>query len=193
MRDRSRLRRLVLQGPRLDPRSLLRGLPRGLTMLEILVALGILVIALVAIYGLVGNAVRSFGVGEDFLDVQQNARVALEKFSEEARWTARLIDDATFFGRTPAAAPPPPCTGNLCPESANLEIPRSNPVIGDCTYYVRFARDGANNTFTRHVKPDPAQGAPFGTGGCVATGPQPLATLVSAIAGCCPVTTTSVG
>ena len=77
MRDRSRLRRLVLQGPRLDPRSLLRGLPRGLTMLEILVALGILVIALVAIYGLVNNAVRSFGVGEDFLDVQQNARVAL--------------------------------------------------------------------------------------------------------------------
>ncbi|MGQ0571615.1 MAG: PilW family protein, partial [Armatimonadota bacterium] len=157
----------------------LRGDAPGLTLIEIVVALSILVIALAAIYGLVNNAVRSFGMSEDFLDVQQNARVALEKFSEEARWTARLVNDATFFARPPGGVAPAPCTGDLCPESVNLEIPRSNPIIPDCTYYVRFARV-AVDTFTREIRPDDTQGPPYGTAQCVA-GAQTLASYVSGL------------
>src|SRR3989304_3281361 len=56
----------------------------GLSLVEIVVGLAILVIALGGIYGLVSQSVRSFGVSEDFLDVQQNARVALGKLGAEA-------------------------------------------------------------------------------------------------------------
>ncbi|MDR7457581.1 MAG: prepilin-type N-terminal cleavage/methylation domain-containing protein, partial [Armatimonadota bacterium] len=119
---------------------------RGLTVLEIVVALAILVIALVAIYGLVTSSIRSFGVGEDFLDVQQNARAALEKFSEEARWASRLITDATFDPGLPG------CGGYLCPESVNLAIPEGNPVIPGCSYHVRFPRDPSANTFVRTTR-----------------------------------------
>jgi hypothetical protein len=156
-------------------------MPRGLTVGEVLVALGILVLALVAIFGIVDDAVRSVGVGEDLLDLQQSARLALGKFSDEARWATRLVDDAMFFGRTPVAPVPPGCVGTVCPESVNLEVPRSNPIIGGCAYYVRFARDGALNGLTRQVKPDPAQGPPYGTGACQATDPQALVTFVSSL------------
>jgi hypothetical protein len=151
---------------------------RGLTVLEILIALGILLVALAAIYGLVSSSLRSFGVSEDFLDVQQNARVALEKFAEEARWASRLVDDAAFFARAPGGAAPPACIGGLCPESVNLEIPRGNPIVSDCSYYVRFSRDAATNTFVREVRPDGAQGAPYGSGQCVA-GIETLASYVA--------------
>jgi len=156
---------------------------RGLSLLEILVALGVLVVALVAIYGLVVNAVRSFGMGEDFLDVQQNARVALDKFAEEARWTTRLVSDTDFFARSPAAPEPPACVGGLCPGSVNLEIPRGNPVIPDCSYFVRFSRDPAGSTFTRLVKPDPnlLTNPNYGTGQCIATVQQDLASLVTGL------------
>ncbi|MDI6772199.1 MAG: prepilin-type N-terminal cleavage/methylation domain-containing protein [bacterium] len=105
---------------------------RGLSLLEILVALGVLVIALVAIYGLVVNAVRSFGMGEDFLDVQQNARVALDRLVAEARWARRLVAAAT--------------------SQVDIEIGGDNPLHPGCTYTVRFGHSGApSNTFDRTI------------------------------------------
>src|SRR3989304_917718 len=65
----------------------------GLSLVEIVVGLAILVIALGGIYGLVSQSVRSFGVSEDFLDVQQNARVALGKLAEEAKWAQAVSAD----------------------------------------------------------------------------------------------------
>lgn len=118
---------------------------RGLTLLEIMVALGILVVALVAIYGLATSSIRSFGVGEDLLDIQQNARVALEKFSEEARWASSIVDGVPLGG--------PTCIGGLCPESVAFEIPDSNPIIPGCRYQVRFYRNGGGNTFERRIVP----------------------------------------
>ena len=173
---RTRLIRKFIR--RMIPRDLRD--PKGLTVMEIIVALAIMAVALVAIWGLVGNAITSFGVGEDFLDVQQNARQALEKFGEETRWTTQLISDANFFNRAPAATLPPACTGDLCAESVNLEIPRGNPVVPECSYYVRFSRDPSTSTFTRQVKPDPGQGTPYGTAACV-TATTTLANFVSGI------------
>jgi prepilin-type N-terminal cleavage/methylation domain-containing protein len=141
---------------------------RGLTVLEILVALAILAIALAAIYGLVTSSIRSFGVSEDFLDVQQNARAALEKFSEEARWASRLITDATF---DPGLSG---CGGDLCPESVNFAIPEGNPVIPGCSYHVRFHRDAAANTFVRTTRN--LTGA-----SCPAPSSDALASFVSAV------------
>lgn len=103
----------------------------GLTVLEILVALAILVVALGAIYGVVRNAATSFGINEDLLDAQQNARLGLERLVEEARWTRRVV----------AAGP----------SRLDLEIVPENPRFPGCTYTVRFAHNGSDNSFDRSV------------------------------------------
>jgi len=146
---------------------------------EILIALGVLLVVLVSVQGLIHDAGRLVGVNEELLDIQQRARTALEKFSKEAQSAARVVDDRAFFRRAPAAAPPASCVGPGCPQSVTFEIPSANGTISGCAYYVRYARDTASHTFTRQVKPDPAQGAVFGTGGCVAAGPEVLAAAVS--------------
>jgi hypothetical protein len=148
--------------------------------IEIAVALGVLVATLAAVQGTVRVAVYHAGVGEDVLDAQQQARVALERFADEARW-ARLVGDQTFFVRAPVEALPP-CTGPNCPPAVTLEVARDNPHIAGCAYYVRFAYEPATRTLTRHIKPDPTQGVTSGAPACVATGPLVVAALVEAVA-----------
>jgi len=92
----------------------------GLSLLEIVVGLAILVIALVAIYGLVTHSVRSFGVSEDFLEVQQNARVGLGKLGEEAKW-AQAVQVAT--ADCPSAGLDPQCLSLLIPPDNPLRNP----------------------------------------------------------------------
>ena len=96
----------------------------GLSLVEIVVGLAILVIALGGIYGLVSQSVRSFGVSEDFLDVQQNARVALGKLAEEAKWAQAVSADS------------PTCPWPSCVEmSVSADNPIKNP---PAAYTVRF-------------------------------------------------------
>lgn len=147
--------------------------------LEIIVTLGILIATLVAVQGSVREAIRQAGVGEDVLDAQQQARMALERLADEARW-ARLVDDQVFFARPPVETTAP-CLGPGCPPAVTLEVARDNPHLPDCTYYARFAYDPATRTLVRRIKPDPAQAAAAGAGACVAAGPQVLATLVAAV------------
>lgn len=148
---------------------------------EVVLALGILVVVLVSVQGLIHDAGRLVGVGEDLLDIQQRARIALEKFSKEVESAARVVDDRAFFGRPPAVAPPTSCVGPGCPQGVTFEIPSANGTIAGCAYYVRYAHDMASHTLTRQVKPDPAQGAVFGTGGCVAASPEVLAADVAVL------------
>ena len=116
-------------------------------------ALGVLATALAAIYGLVTYAATSFGMGEDFLDVQQNARVVFDRLVAEARWARRLV----------AAAP----------SWVDIEIGGDNPLYPGCTYTVRFGHSGGpGNTFDRTIQ------ATSGT--CpVAAGAESLAAHVS--------------
>src|SRR3972149_6254568 len=96
----------------------------GLSLVEIVGGLAILVIALGGIYGLVSQSVRSFGVSEDFLDVQQNARVGLGKVGEEAKW-AQAVQVST------AACP----SASLDPACLSLQIPPDNPLRNPPTGY----------------------------------------------------------
>src|SRR3990170_3556661 len=96
----------------------------GLSLVEIVVGLAILVIALGGIYAVVTQAIRSFGVSEDFLEVQQNARVGLGKVGEEAMW-AQAVQVST------AACP----SGNLDPACLSLQIPPDNPLRNPPTGY----------------------------------------------------------
>ncbi len=139
--------------------------------------MAILVVAVVALYGLVSHAIRTFSVGEDFLDVQQNARVALEKFEEEARWATGLVTAANYNARIPVTSHTV-CTPELCPDRVIFNIPRGNPIIQDCAYYVVYRRKPGNE-FVREVKPDPAQGVPFGSGSCVFASENAMAEYVT--------------
>ncbi len=96
----------------------------GLSLVEIVVGLAILVIALGGIYAVVTQAIRSFGVSEDFLEVQQNARVGLGKVGEEAKW-AQAVQVST------AACP----SGSLDPACLSLQIPPDNPLRSPPTSY----------------------------------------------------------
>src|SRR3990172_56806 len=96
----------------------------GLSLVEIVVGLAILVIALGGIYAVVTQAMRSFGVSEDFLEVQQNARVGLGKVGEEAKW-AQAAQVST------AACP----SGSLDPACLSLQIPPDNPLRNPPTGY----------------------------------------------------------
>src|SRR3990172_5198075 len=96
----------------------------GLSLVEIVVGLAILVIALGGIYAVVTQSIRSFGVSEDFLEVQQNARVGVGKVGEEAKW-AQAVQVST------AACP----SGSLDPACLSLKIPPDNPLRNPPTGY----------------------------------------------------------
>lgn len=107
---------------------------RGLSLLEVLVGLAILVVALGGIYGLISQSVRSFGVNEDFLEVQQNARVALVRLGEEARWAEGV------------AASSVACPWSSCVE---LNVSSDNPISPTVAYMVRFRHNASAQQFER--------------------------------------------
>ncbi len=111
----------------------------GLSLLEIMVGLAILALALVGIYGVVSQSVRSFGVSEDFLEVQQNARVGLGKLGEEAKW-AQAVQVST------AACP----SGTLDSACLSLQIPAENPLRNPpAPYQVSFRWNGGAQQLER--------------------------------------------
>ncbi|MGH2454618.1 MAG: PilW family protein [bacterium] len=107
----------------------------GLSLVEIVVGLAVLVIALGGIYGVVSQSVRNFGVSEDFLEVQQNGRIALNRLAEEARWADGVL--ASGGG----------CTWPGCVE---LTIPADNPVKSPAAaYQVQFRFNAGTQQFER--------------------------------------------
>ncbi len=107
----------------------------GLSLIELIAGMAILSVALAGIYGVVSQAIRSFGVSEDFLEVQQNARVALGKLADEAKWSQGVSPD------TPAC-PWPTC--------AELTIPPDNPMNDPPRgYTVRFQWSNMAQQFER--------------------------------------------
>ncbi len=107
---------------------------RGLSLLEVMVGLAILVVALVGVYGLISQSVRSFGVNEDFLEVQQNARVALVRLGEEAKWAEGVLASSG------------PCPWPTCVE---LAVSPDNPINPTVAYQVRFTFNAAAQRFER--------------------------------------------
>jgi len=107
---------------------------RGLSLLEVMVGLAILVVALIGIYGLVGQSIRSFGVNEAFLEVQQNARVALVRLGEEAKWAEGVLANSG------------PCPWPTCVE---LNVSPDNPISPAVGYQVQFKFNAAAQQFER--------------------------------------------
>ncbi|MCS7173250.1 MAG: prepilin-type N-terminal cleavage/methylation domain-containing protein [Armatimonadetes bacterium] len=116
---------------------------RGLSLLELLLALTLLALVTLGIYALVGAGVTAARDTGAMLRAQTQVRAALDGIVDEARWAARVLPSPT-----PTA------------DSVALCVP-SSPRTGT-SYYVRFAYDPANRAITRAEDPDAEGSEPFG-------------------------------
>jgi prepilin-type N-terminal cleavage/methylation domain-containing protein len=106
---------------------------RGVTLIEMMVALAVFSITAGGIYDLLATQAQSSRLTNNFLQVQQNARYAMERFEEEAQWASGV--STASAGATP---------------SVTLNIPSNNPVSPGTAYTVQYALTGSN-TITRAV------------------------------------------
>jgi prepilin-type N-terminal cleavage/methylation domain-containing protein len=93
--------------------------PKGFTLLETLVAVSILAISMVAIYLALDATWASYSKGEGRVDVQQNARVAMDQIARQIRMAGYFPEN--FPPPPPPAAPPP-----VCPPTPLLAL--ANPI-----------------------------------------------------------------
>jgi prepilin-type N-terminal cleavage/methylation domain-containing protein len=102
----------------------LNGLKRndlGFTLVELLVASVILVLALSGAYSLLQGAARSWQIGQDRIDVQQNVRVAVDQVAREVRGSRRALDMSVTIGGV--------LYSSANPSNIFLEMPNGSVVL----------------------------------------------------------------
>lgn len=107
----------------------------GFTLVEVLVALAVFVIAIGGIYAVIVTQAQSSRITNNFIQVQENARYAMERIVEEARW-----GDAVLAA-----------TGGVLP-SVTFDIPSSNPLMPGTAYTVTYGLS-SKGTIQRTVTP----------------------------------------
>ncbi len=107
---------------------------RGVTLLELLIALGLLAVALASVYGYAATGGRSAKVTNDLLQTQNQVRAALDNLVDEIRW-AQSVPAASAL-------------------SVTLFVPQNTPFSAASPYTVTFAYDAAADTVTRQEDPD---------------------------------------
>jgi len=134
-------------------RGLVQSLPaslrgaRGVTLIELVVALSLLTLVLGSIFGLVTVGGRSARTTNDFLQTQAHVRAALDNMVDEIRW-AQSITCATATVLT-------------------LLVPQDTPFSLTSPYRVTFAYDADAHTLTRREDsagigcPDSTAGRPL--------------------------------
>ncbi|HLJ61973.1 MAG TPA: prepilin-type N-terminal cleavage/methylation domain-containing protein [bacterium] len=106
---------------------------RGFTLVEMVVAMAVFSITAGGIWGLLATQAQSSRLTNNFLQVQQNARYAMERFEEEGQWASGV--STASGGATP---------------SVTFSIPANNPVSPGTAYTVQYALTGSS-TITRAV------------------------------------------
>lgn len=112
---------------------------RGLSMLELIVALSLLALAATGLLGLVRVGTRTAQITENRLEAQQGARRAIERVIEELRWAEAVVPDA---GCAPAG---------LCSDRVRVRIPSGNPYRRDQAYEVAFQHNPRQREIERRV------------------------------------------
>lgn len=108
----------------------------GLTVIELLVALGLVSVVLGTLSVLVITGSSAARTTNDFLQTQAQVRAGLDLITDEARWAERVE----------AASD----------ESVTLFVPQATPFSASSPYTVTFAYDAAGSTITRQEDADPA-------------------------------------
>lgn len=121
---------------------------RGVTVLELVIAMALLALVVGGIYGMIATGARSARVTNDLVQTQAQVRAALDNLVDESRWAQAV---------TAASA-----------TSVTLLVPQATPFAAGSPYTVTFAYDSANRTLTRQVDIDASGPLPPGP-------PQPIA------------------
>jgi len=109
----------------------------GLTLVELVVTLAVLATALGAIAGMNRTTLRGMALAEQHLEVQQSARVAMDKMTEELRWGEEVL-------------PHPQC-GGLCADRIMVRVSPHNPRRPGEAYVVSFQRDRVQRELERRL------------------------------------------
>ncbi len=109
----------------------------GLTFIEFLVTLALVGLALGAIAGMAQGTFRTLALTDRTLEVQQSARVAVDRMVEELRWAEEVLDD--------------PGCGGLCPDRISVRVSPHNPRRPGEAYVITFERDQVQRELERRL------------------------------------------
>lgn len=107
---------------------------RGVTLLELVIAMGIFALVVGSMFSLVNVGGRSIRVTNDFMQSQAQVRSAIDSLVDEMRWAQSI---------TAASA-----------TSVTVFVPQHTPFSATSPYTVTFAYDAVTRTVTRQVDPD---------------------------------------
>src|SRR3989304_1690227 len=120
----------------------------GLTILELLIALTLLAVVVGGLYRFVATGSQSARLTNNFLQIQAQARAALENVVDEIRWGQQV----TVAG----------------PTWVTVLVPQATPFSAASPYIVTFAYAAAADAVTRQEDPDAGGALPPGAAGAVA-------------------------
>jgi len=124
---------------------------RGVTLIELLIAMGLISVVLGTIGALIVTGARAARQTNDFLQTQAQVRSGLDQLVDEIRWAESV------FAASGAAV--------------TVFVPQNTPFSASSPYYAEFSYNLTDRTIVRSEDPDAAGPAPFGAG-------QPVAFLV---------------
>ncbi|MDR7484304.1 MAG: prepilin-type N-terminal cleavage/methylation domain-containing protein [Armatimonadota bacterium] len=124
---------------------------RGVSLLELVIAMSLLALAVGSIYAFVATGARSARVTNEFVQTQSQVRAALDALIDEMRWAQTVVAASAT--------------------QVTLFVPQATPFSAASPYTVTFAYDAATDTITRQEDPDAGGPLPAGP-------PAPLASLV---------------
>jgi len=114
----------------------------GLTILELLIALTLLAVVVGGLYRFVATGSQSARLTNNFLQIQAQARAALDNVVDEIRWGQQV----TAAG----------------PTSVTVLVPQATPFSAASPYIVTFAYAAAADAVTRQEDPDAGGPLPAG-------------------------------
>jgi type II secretory pathway pseudopilin PulG len=106
----------------------------GVTLIELLVALGLSTVVLGTLAVLVITGARGARTTNDFLQTQAQVRAGLDQLTDEIRWAQSVVAGSAT--------------------AVTLFIPQSTPYSASSPYTVTFAYDAGSRTITRQEDPD---------------------------------------
>jgi Tfp pilus assembly protein PilW len=119
----------------------LRREERGITLVELVVAMGIFAIVMVGVIGTWTKTQEAYFVGSEVAEVQQNVRAAIDFLVRELRATGRDVTNCAFDY---AGSPTLDCT------SAKVDGCRLAPTAGIGLGAGGYTTNGCQNTFAVH-------------------------------------------
>lgn len=112
---------------------------RGLSLIELVLALSLVGLAVAGLMGLARTTSRAALLTADRLDEQQGVRRALERVIEELRWAEAVVAN-------PACLP-----NGLCPNRVRVRIPAGNPYRPAQAYEVVFQHNPRQREVERRL------------------------------------------